>query len=84
MRAGAVMTGRRFGAAQIRRNPASFAWWCAHGIALLALVLSTEARGAWFWIIGAALAVSSYTGQALLNKRNQRSAPPPPDEANVS
>jgi hypothetical protein len=77
------MTGRRFGAAQIRRSPASFAWWCAHGVALVVLVLITEAQGTWFWIIGAALAVTSYIGQVALNRRRPQPGPPP-DRANVS
>jgi hypothetical protein len=55
-----------------RGNPASFAWWCAHAVALLVLVLITEARGLWFWIVGAAVTVSSYVGQIILNRRASR------------
>lgn len=77
------MRGKRFGVAQIRRNPASFAWWCAHGVALLVLVPITGAQGTWFWVIGAALAVSSYIGQVVLNKRGPQSSQPPPDRANA-
>ena len=56
----------------VRGNPASFAWWCAHAVALLVLFLITSARGPWFWIIGAALVASSYVGQVVLNRRARR------------
>jgi hypothetical protein len=57
---------------RVRGNPASFAWWCAHAVALLVLFLITGARGPWFWIVGAALVASSYTGQVVLNRRASR------------
>jgi hypothetical protein len=57
---------------RVRGKPASFAWWCAHVVALLVLFLITDARGRWFWIVGAVLAVSAYVGQIVLNRRAGR------------
>lgn len=81
------MTGRRSAVAQIRRNPASFVWWLAHGVALVVLTLFMAARGGfdrWYWIIGGALAISNVVGQAALNRRSPQSGPRPLDEADVS
>jgi hypothetical protein len=41
-------------------------------VALLVLFLITDALGPWFWIVGAALVVSSSVGQVVLNRRASR------------
>lgn len=63
-----------------RGNPAAFWWWCGHAVALLALTYVTLIRGAgtrWFWIIGAALSVSCYAGQYVIERRAWKRRPRP-------
>ena len=52
-----------------RGSPLSFWWWCGHAAAGVALALITLGRGVWFWTIGLTLAVSSYAGQFVINRR---------------
>jgi hypothetical protein len=55
-----------------RGNPASFWWWCGHGIALLVLTLMTAARGVdagWFRVVGGLITASPYAGQYVIRRR---------------
>jgi hypothetical protein len=56
----------------VRNDPAGFAWFCAHGIALLILTVITWARGVWYWVIASALVVSCYGGQIIFRRQARR------------
>jgi hypothetical protein len=56
----------------VRDDPAGFAWFCAHGVALLVLTLITLARGVWYWVIACGLTVSCYGGQIVFRRRARR------------
>jgi hypothetical protein len=56
----------------VRNDRAGFAWFCAHGAALMILTVITWARGVWYWAIAPVLMVSYYTGQIVFSRRARR------------